>query len=242
MSPLGDVVIDGTLNESQNIAYIPELFGDIVPHEEFRRFVTCSISPPGYGEAKLSPDCKGKMLTWKEYGKCLAKALEEIKQPLTLLGNSKGAMIALYTAVLVPNLVNHLILYRIPRFGSIRNHLQEKYLGIAQSMTGEAVFSEFLDAIRENTSPTILKNLRSNGWEKSKKLYEGASVSELDSTILHHLIQPVFLIDNDCWYDKLHPKQSLELLYNLFPNQNVQKISDMEDAVLNAYSISSHTN
>ncbi|NEO76510.1 hypothetical protein [Moorena sp. SIO4G3] len=232
MTHLGAVIIDGKLNPNYNIAYIPELFGDALPIESVRPFITCLITLPGYKDAELNPTCHGTMLTWKEYGRCVATALKSINQPFTLVGSSKGAMIAIYTAVLVPNLVTKLVLYRIPRFQSLRENLQKKYAGIAQSIIDEVNFYKFLDKIRDKTSYKILQNLEHTGWEISKKLYMGASVSELDLEVFKNVTQPIILLEQDFLYDDLHPKEALENLLNYKSTKTIKKIDTIENAFL----------
>lgn len=232
ITPLGAVSIDGKLNGNHNIAYIPELFGDVLPIEEIRNFITCSIILPGYKDAELNPNSNGTMLTWKEYGRCVATALKSINKPFVLVGSSKGAMIAIYTASIVPNLVTKLVLYRIPRFQHLRKNLQKKYSSIAQSITNEDKFCSFLDKIRDNTSSEILNNLEHSGWEISKKLYMGASVSELEIEVLRSVTQPILLLELDVLYDELHPKEALDNLLNYKSNKNIKKIDNIEKAFI----------
>ena len=141
-------------------------------------------------------------------------------------------MIAIYTACIVPNLVTKLVLYRIPRFQHLRKNLQKKYSSIAQSITNEDKVCSFLDKIRDNTSSEILNNLKHSGWEISKKLYMGASVSELEIEVLRSVTQPILLLELDVLYDELHPKEALDNLLNYKSNKNIKKIDNIKKAFI----------
>lgn len=224
----GEVVIKGTLNESNNVVYISEFFGSPLAPKHLQSIVNCSISLPGYGDAILDSKCLGSLLTWKQYGNCLAIALKELNQPFTLIGNSQGAMVSIYCANMAPHLVQQLILYRIPTFLYLRTWLKEVYLNISKSINSEIDFREFIETIRPSTSPEIIKNLQYYGWIKSKKFYEGASFSDLDPIVLNSLYQPVFLLERDNLYDRIHPQEAFNLLYSLLPKQSRKKINNIQ--------------
>jgi pimeloyl-ACP methyl ester carboxylesterase len=212
---LGDLLVDGEIAQDQpSVAYIHEFCGESLPPEQFRSFVNCSFILPGYGEAVLAEECEGNQLTWERYGKAVAETIERIHQPFTLVGNSMGAMVAIYAAAQT-SLINQLVLYRIPRFGETRLKLNEKYRGISHSITDEDTYVQFLKTIHENTSPSALNVLERTRWDIAKKLYEGASLSDFNPSVLMQLTQSVTLLEHEFEGDYLHPKEAHDALQSL---------------------------
>lgn len=222
---LGELVIEGEIHAHQkNVAYIPELFGNTLPSRSIKGYATCSFILPGYEKAKLAPKCKGSMLTWKEYGQCVAEALQHVQQEFTLIGCSKGAMVALYASTLAPKFINRVIVYKIPLFGSLRAVIKDKYAGISQRIVNEETFLFFLDKIRDQTPTDIMKVIKRSGWENAKKLYEGASVSEMDINTLKRVSAPIVLVEDNTSFDKLHSRKAFDLLYEKLPKGSTTKV------------------
>lgn len=212
---LGSILIDGEIMKDRpSIAYIHEFFGDSSPPEQFHSMIDCSLILPGYEGAVLSDECEGNCLTWERYGRAVAEAIQSIHLPFTLVGNSMGAMVAMYAAMNT-SLIDKIILYRIPRFGEARLSLRRKYQEISHSITDENTYTKFLVSINEHTDPSVIRVLEKTKWNIAKKLYEGASLSDLDLTVLHQIKQSVILVEHDFKKDHLHPKEAYDLLQSL---------------------------
>jgi len=215
ISLLGSILIDGEIMKDRpSIAYIHEFFGDSSPPEQFHSMIDCSLILPGYEGAVLSDECEGNCLTWERYGGAVAEAIQSIQSPFTLVGNSMGAMVAIYAAMNT-SLIDKIILYRIPRFGEARLSVRKKYQEISHSITDENTYTQFLKAINEHTDPSVMRVLEKTRWNIARKLYDGASLSDLDPTVLHQMQQSVILVEHDFKEDYLHPKEAYHSLQSL---------------------------
>jgi pimeloyl-ACP methyl ester carboxylesterase len=227
---LGDLIINGEIYEDKsNVAYIPELFGALRPDKYIQDHITCSLRLPGYKDAKLSPYCKGSMLTWEAYGRCVAEALKAVQQKTTLIGSSKGAMVALYASILVPELIERVVVCKVPLFSPLRDAMKNKYSGISRRIVDEETFYAFLGRIRGKTHPDVMRVIEESGWENAKKLYEGASFSEMDVLTLKKVHLPTFLIEQKSYFDAFHPKKAFDLLYKNLDESITIKVHSVEE-------------
>lgn len=212
---IGSLLVNGDIPKDQPvIAYIHEFFGKSTPPDKISQVINCSFVLPGYEEAVLAKECEGHILTWEKYGKAVAKTIETIDTSFILIGNSMGAMVAIYAAAHT-SLIEQLTLYRIPRFGLARTHLRQKYKDISYSLADQKIYSQFLKTIRGKTSPNIMHVLEKTEWSTAKKLYEGASLSDLDPSVITQLTQSVTLLEHEFEGDYLHPKEAHDALHVL---------------------------
>lgn len=212
---IGIVIAEGNFPDNRLIVgYIHEFFGTVLPPKELAKFVDFSFCLPGYGSATLFDESQGYSLTWEIYGKCIVEILSVINKPIILAGNSKGVMVAIYATLEIPHLVKKLVFYRVPTFGERRTQIRSKYAEIAASITGEQEFQQFIDSIRDKTRPDVLRVIEASGWNKAKKLYQGASLSDLNASLLEDIKQPVDFIENT--FDRFHPKYARDALFRCY--------------------------
>ncbi len=222
-SSIGIVIAEGNFPDNRLIVgYIHELFGTVFPPKELAKFVDFSFCLPGYGSATLFDKSEGHDLTWEMYGKSIANILSVINKPIILVGSSKGVMVAIYATLEIPHLVEKLVFYRVPTFGEERTQIKNKYAEIAASLTGEQEFQQFLSSIRDKTSPEILQVIETSGWKKAKKLYQGASLSDLNPSRLKDIQQPIIFIEST--FDKFHPSSARDALFVLLVNSVNKRI------------------
>jgi hypothetical protein len=220
---VGTVTTQGNFtNNPLPIGYIHEFFGIVQPPQELAKFVDFSFCLPGYGDAMLFNEAQGHDLTWEMYGKYVADTLSVINKPMTLVGSSKGVMVAIYATINIPHLINKLVFYRVPTFAKERTYIKNKYADIAASIVGEQEFQKFIDSIQDKTHPDVLQIIKSSGWEKAKKLYQGASLSDLNPLILENIRQPVDFLEYT--FDKFHPKSARDSLFSLLINSANKRI------------------
>jgi pimeloyl-ACP methyl ester carboxylesterase len=220
---IGIVIAEGNFPENRLIVgYIHELFGTVRPLKELAKFVDFSFSLPGYGNATLFDKSEDHDLTWEMYGKCIAKILSVINKSIIIVGSSKGVMVAIYATSEIPHLVEKLVFYRVPTFGEKRTQIRNKYAEIAASITGEQEFQQFLSSIGDKTSPEILQVIKASGWKKAKKLYQGASLSDLNPFLLKDIKQPIVFVEST--FDKFHSEYARDALFSLLPNSVNKRI------------------
>ncbi|GAA6623003.1 alpha/beta fold hydrolase [Scytonema sp. NUACC26] len=225
---VGIVIAEGNFPDNRLIVgYIHELFGTFLPPKDLAKFVDFSFCLPGYGSATLFDQSEGHDLTWEMYGKSIAKILSAIDKPIILVGSSKGVMVAIYATLEIPHLVEKLIFYRVPTFGEERTQIRNKYAEIAASIAGEQEFHQFLTSIRNKTSPEVLQVIEASGWKKAKKLYQGASLSDLNPLLLKNIQQPIVFIEST--FDKFHSKNARDALFSLLSNSINKRIISIDE-------------
>jgi hypothetical protein len=211
---IGIVIAQGNFPDNRLIVgYIHEFFGTVLPPQELAPFVDFSFCLPGYANAVLFDESQGHDLTWEMYGKYIAEILFAINKPIILVGNSKGVMVAIYATFEIPHLVKKLVFYRVPTFAEERTYIKNKYAEIAASITAEQEFQKFLESIQDKAHPDVLRVIETSGWNKAKKLYQGASLSDLNPSLLENIKQPVDFIEST--FDKFHPKSARDSLFSL---------------------------
>lgn len=221
---IGIVTANGNFSSKRPIvAYIHEFLGTPFPPKELEQFIDFSFCLPGYEQATLDNICPGQRLTWETYGKCIAQTIAVIDKPVILVGNSMGVMVGIYACLELPHLIEKLLLYRVPTFGETRILLRKKYEEISSSITGEEEFNHFLNSIQSKVSSDILQVIKKVGWQTLKKLYQGASLSDLDLSLLKQLKQPIVFIEQQT-FDWVHPKESRDLLFSCLPKIVDKKI------------------
>lgn len=221
---IGTVTANGNFSSKRPIvAYIHEFLGIPFPPKELEKFIDFSFCLPGYEQETLDNRCPGQMLTWETYGKCIAQTIAVIDKPIILVGNSMGVMVGIYACLELPHLIEKLVLYRVPTFGEKRILLKERYTEIATSITGEEEFNNFLNSIQTKVSSDILKVIKKLGWHTVKKLYQGASLSDIDLSLLKHLKHPIVFAEQQT-FDWVHPKESRDLLFSYLPKIVHKKI------------------
>jgi pimeloyl-ACP methyl ester carboxylesterase len=220
---IGTAIAQGNFFDNRLIVgYIHKLFGTVTPPQELASFVDFSLCLPGYAPAELFDGAQGYDLTWEMYGKYTAEILSVINKPTILVGNSKGVMVAIYAAIQIPHLVKKLVFYRVPTFALERTYIKNKYAEIAASIMGEQEFQKFIGAIEDTTHPDVLQVIKTSGWNNAKKLYQGASLSDLNQELLEKIEQPVDFLEHT--FDKLHPKSARDSLFSLLLNSVNKRI------------------
>ena len=221
---IGIVTVNGKIpNGYPIVAYIHYFLGTSFPPKELEEFIHISFCLPGYEQATLDYTCPGHILTWETYGKCIAQTIAVIDKPIILVGDSMGVMVGIYACLELPHLIEKLVFYRVPTFGDSRTAIKTKYREIAALIKGEDKFIDFLNSIQNKVSSDILQLMTTVGWKIVKKLYEGASFSDLDTSLLKLLKHPIIFIEQQT-FDSVHPKESRDLLYSYLPKTVDKKI------------------
>lgn len=226
-SQLGAIKICACSGAAKSIdgLYIHEFLGAATPPAQLRALVSHYIVLPGDAEADLARvNLAGDCYSWKVYGKAVASVIKEVRKPVKLLGNSMGAMVALYATMEEPDWIEHLTLYKVPTFGLLREPMRQKYAHVAASIVSSDTFDTFVSRIEPHIERGIVQTLKSMEWETAKKLYEGAASSDLETSCLPQLAVPISFLEDSSQEDEAHPKQAQTQLYQLLTGTESKKI------------------
>ncbi|MBE9064097.1 hypothetical protein [cf. Phormidesmis sp. LEGE 11477] len=231
-SPFGKVSL--TLCPHRNTdtlrLYIGEFLGTPTPPEELRDLVDGFVTFPGYGENPLPSKVLGESLTWQNYGTELSVLIaESFSQPVGLLGNSMGAMVAVCTAIERSSVIDHLVLYRIPTFGYLRTDMRGKYAHVAESITDEEAFRTFIQKVQGKVDDTVMSVLQSLDWQDAQKLYLGAAMSDLDLDNIDSLVTPAYFLKDRIELDSVHPVEAQNYLLSLMTKVRTKKTVQLSD-------------
>lgn len=231
-SPLGRISITFNSEFTPGLSkiYINEFLGTAAPPQKLQDVVDGFITLPGYEGMPIKQDTPGKNLCWQVYGKAVAALLKNVvSKPVGLLGNSMGAMIAIYAALEPDSIVDHLVLYRVPTFGELRGEIHSKYGGIANSIVNDDVFNDFLTRIDSRENATFIRTLKAAGWQSAKKLYAGAANSDLNPSVLKNIRVPVYFLIDPEEVDEVHPETAKDKMFSLMTGKNAKEFIQLKD-------------
>ena len=231
-SPLGNISItlNSRIDSTPTRIYIYEFLGNAFPPHKLREVVNGFITLPGYGGMSIKHNLPDESLCWQAYGDAVATLLKHsLKNPVGLLGNSMGAMIAIYAALKQSSAVDHLILYRVPTFGELRGDVHGKYRHVANSIVDKDTFENFINRIDSEENLTFVQTLKAVGWQGAKKLYASAAISDLESSLLKNINIPVYFLINPKEIDEIHPKTAQEKMVTLMTGTSTKEFIQLKD-------------